>query len=234
MALTLDHESGVHEARLGTSAQSEVEPRDETTHTASPIVNSKPSFEPRHEVSEAQGDEILPAISGSTTHTPEDDNTINLANDSHTVEVKRLGVDAETVIEVRSVNGLSPSLLSQLPRAGTVHSEVSEDAKEKKRIDIRWTKSEADPMPGIHWYYPVVMIFLALGGLFGAIGHHLYNLHLEGKEVGSDAQWPQRWGVALAFFIKMMLGAAVQTAFKQRAWVWPFPRRSSLLRTMRS
>lgn len=77
-------------------------------------------------------------------------------------------------------------------------------------------------MPGIHWYHPVVMLFLALGGLFGAIGHHLYNLSLEGKEV-FDAQWPQRWGVALAFFIKMMLGAAVQTAFKQRAWVWSSP-----------
>lgn len=126
------------------------------------------------------------------------------------------------MIEVQSVNGLNPSLLSQPPRADTVHSQGSNDSKEKKRIDIRWTKSEADPLPGIHWYYPVVMIFLALGGLFGAIGHHLYNLHLDGKEVASDAQWPQRWGVALAFFIKMMLGAAVQTAFKQRAWVCLF------------
>ncbi|OIW29243.1 hypothetical protein CONLIGDRAFT_411841 [Coniochaeta ligniaria NRRL 30616] len=219
MAPTLDHESDAPEARPGTSTQSAVEPRSETTHTTSPIVNTKPSCDTQHEISPAQVDQILPATSESATQTPEDGSTIPLADGSHPVELKRFGVEAETVIEVQSVSGLTPSLLSQPPRAGTVHSQGSEDSKEKKRIDIRWTKSEADPMPGIHWYYPVVMIFLALGGLFGAIGHHLYNVSLAGKEVVGDGQWPQRWGVALAFFIKMMLGAAVQTAFKQRAWL---------------
>jgi len=62
------------------------------------------------------------------------------------------------------------------------------------------------------------MIFLALAGFFGALGHHLYNKRLHGQEV-KDVAWPQRFGIALAFFIKMVLVGSVQIAFKQRAWV---------------
>jgi hypothetical protein len=218
MAPSLDYEDTV---RLENPKQPVSEPRKEQTHTSSPVINSEPSLPPQHDISPAQADQILPTPPEPTTNTPADAITTPLADGSRHVEVKRLGVDAETVIEVHAVGHLTPSV-SDPPRASTVQSLGSEDSKEKKRIDIRWTKSEDDPMPGIHWYHPVVMLFLALGGLFGAIGHHLYNLSLEGKEV-FDAQWPQRWGVALAFFIKMMLGAAVQTAFKQRAWVWSSP-----------
>jgi hypothetical protein len=64
-----------------------------------------------------------------------------------------------------------------------------------------------------------MMILLGLAGLFGALGHHLYNARLDGQPVGTDTQWPQRWGVAMAFFVKMTLVGAVQMAVKQRAWV---------------
>ncbi|KAK4184989.1 hypothetical protein QBC35DRAFT_390507 [Podospora australis] len=62
------------------------------------------------------------------------------------------------------------------------------------------------------------MILLGLIGLLGALGHHLYNDSLSGSPV-VNAQWPQRWGVALAFFVKMTLVGSVQMAFKQRAWL---------------
>lgn len=214
MALTVNH--GSEEAEPGTSVQPSSVPVREDLPTAAPPVNSKPLADPQHEVSLAQDDQILPDPS-PTTNTAEAGTATPLADDHSPVDIKRLVVKVE-VTEVQSVAGLTPSLLSETARAGTVHSQGSDDSKDKKRLDIRWTKSGADPMPGIHWYYPVLMIFLALGGLFGALGHHLYNAHLQGKE-SKDSQWPSRWGVALAFFIKMMLGAAVQTAFKQRAWV---------------
>jgi hypothetical protein len=73
--------------------------------------------------------------------------------------------------------------------------------------------------PDIHWYTPTMMLLLGLAGLFGALGHHLYNNHLDRRPVNGDAQWPQRWGVALAFFVKMTLVGAVQMSVKQRSWV---------------
>ena len=108
-----------------------------------------------------------------------------------------------------------------------VHVHVSRRSTEtgdskiyKPRLLIRWptTKEQPELGPGIHWYTPVMMILLGLAGLFGALGHHLYNAGLDGRPV-VNAQWPQRWGVAMAFFVKMTLVGAVQMAVKQRAWV---------------
>jgi len=70
----------------------------------------------------------------------------------------------------------------------------------------------------IHWYTPTSMVLLGIAGFAGALAHHLYNASLDGTPV-EDAQWPQRWGVALAFFVKMTLVGAVQIAVKQRAWL---------------
>lgn len=65
---------------------------------------------------------------------------------------------------------------------------------------------------------PLVMVLLALLGLFAALGHHLYYRRLRGQEV-QNAQWPPRFGIALAFFIKLALLTAVDIAYKQQAWV---------------
>ncbi|KAB5571774.1 hypothetical protein GE09DRAFT_1185340 [Coniochaeta sp. 2T2.1] len=218
MAPIAEQGSDAPEARLVTTPYLDSNHRGDTAAAIPRVIDSEPLSTTRHGVSPSQADQILPVSIGSTAHVQQDGTPGLSADKLHPVVVKRLGVDAETVVEVQPSNGASPSLLIDHPRSATLHSQVSEESKERKRIDIRWTKSEADDMPGIHWYYPVVMIFLALGGLFGALGHHLYNVYLDGREV-FDAQWPQRWGVALAFFIKMMLGASVQTAFKQRAWL---------------
>jgi hypothetical protein len=55
-------------------------------------------------------------------------------------------------------------------------------------------------------------------GAAGAIGHHFYNAKLHGHIV-RDSDWTQRWGLALAFFIKFCLIGAVQIAYKQTVWV---------------
>jgi hypothetical protein len=96
-------------------------------------------------------------------------------------------------------------------------TETGESKLSKRRLPILWPTTK-DSGPGVHWYTPTMMILLGLAGLFGALGHHLYNAGLDGEPV-IDAQWPQRWGVALAFFVKMTLVGAVQMAVKQRAWV---------------
>lgn len=63
------------------------------------------------------------------------------------------------------------------------------------------------------------MIGLALLGLVTALAHHLYNHSMNGKEIVGDPEWPPRYGNALAFFVKAMLIASVQIAYKQQAWV---------------
>ena len=83
---------------------------------------------------------------------------------------------------------------------------------------FRWKPPSDDFQWGIHWYKPALMISLALLGLLAALGHHLFNSGLHGRKV-QDAEWPQRWGIALAFFIKMVLTGAVQCAYTQSAWV---------------
>jgi hypothetical protein len=195
------------------------DPQREKIHSSSPSSDPEPTPTPRRELSPTSYDQISPAPSNSTLNAQDDGNVMLSTDQGLLVEVKRLGSEAETITEVPSVNGHATSLLSKPPlRAGTARSQESEDSKDQKWPKIQWTSSNGDGQPGIHWYYPSVMIFLALAGFVGAIGHHLYNLRLDGKEV-HDPAWPQRWGVALAFFVKMMLGAAVQIAFKQRAWV---------------
>ncbi|KAK4227295.1 hypothetical protein QBC38DRAFT_455389 [Podospora fimiseda] len=87
----------------------------------------------------------------------------------------------------------------------------------KRETLRRWT-TFSENGPKIHWYTPTTMVILSLCGFFGALGHHLYNSALHGQEV-KDSEWPQRWGIALAFFVKMTLIGAVQSAFKQLAWL---------------
>ena len=63
------------------------------------------------------------------------------------------------------------------------------------------------------------MIALALVGFFGALGHHLYYTNLHGQVVASGTQWPPRFGIALAFFIKLSFVASVEIAYRQQVWV---------------
>lgn len=75
----------------------------------------------------------------------------------------------------------------------------------------------------IAWYrkfeLQLSMIGLAFLGLFAALVHHLYNASLNGLKVSGDAQWPPRYGSALSFFVRLVLVASVQIAYKQQAWV---------------
>ncbi|KAB5549460.1 hypothetical protein GE09DRAFT_1059936 [Coniochaeta sp. 2T2.1] len=96
-------------------------------------------------------------------------------------------------------------------------TETGDSKGSKRGLRIQWPNTK-QLGPGIHWYTPTMMITLAFAGLFGGLGHHLYNAGLKGQPV-IDAQWPQRWGVAMAFFVKMTLVGAVQIAVKQRAWL---------------
>jgi len=176
----------------------------------------------RSESSIDSDDQISQAPTNSTLVVPTNGNlTPPLTEQTFQIEAKRLGSEAE------SITSLTPSVVgrtapvpksSLLHEVKTVRPHEPKGPQEQKGLNMQWSRSKIDTQPGIYGYYPATMILLALGGLFGAVGHHLYNQHLNGREVG-NAEWPQRWGIALAFFIKMMLGAAVQVAFKQIAWV---------------
>jgi hypothetical protein len=106
--------------------------------------------------------------------------------------------------------------VNQVSRQST---ETGDSKISKRRFVIKWPSTSDVLGPQIHWYTPTMMILLGVAGLLGAVGHHLYNSRLQGRPVIGDAQWPQRWGVAMAFFVKMTLVGAVQMAVKQRAWV---------------
>lgn len=159
-------------------------------------------------------DQIHPAATNSTiVASPDLSLAPPLKDHAFPVDVKRLGSEAE------STTSLTPTGDGQTsPMAKREQPHQSKEFQKQKRLNIHWSTSDDDNQTSIYGYHPLAMILLFLGGMLGAIGHHLYNQRLSGRQVVSAA-WPQRWGIALAFFIKMMLGAAVQIAFKQMAWV---------------
>ncbi|KNB01702.1 hypothetical protein FOXG_04889 [Fusarium oxysporum f. sp. lycopersici 4287] len=59
-------------------------------------------------------------------------------------------------------------------------------------------------------------VLVIIGTLF-AVGHHLFYLHLNGKEAINQPMM-LRYGTVIAFFAKASLGTAVTIAFHQRAW----------------
>ncbi|KAI0155353.1 hypothetical protein GGR57DRAFT_95136 [Xylariaceae sp. FL1272] len=68
------------------------------------------------------------------------------------------------------------------------------------------------------WFHPsMVMYFLFVFGILGAVGHHLYYNSLQGKPA-DDQLFRLRYGVVLAFIAKAGLVTAVVVAFKQRIW----------------
>ncbi|KAI1263163.1 hypothetical protein F5Y18DRAFT_131669 [Xylariaceae sp. FL1019] len=68
------------------------------------------------------------------------------------------------------------------------------------------------------WVQPsMVMYFLFVFGVLGAVGHHLYYDSLNGKPA-DDQLLRLRYGVVLAFIAKAGLVTAVVVAFKQRIW----------------
>ncbi|EEU43795.1 uncharacterized protein NECHADRAFT_95095 [Fusarium vanettenii 77-13-4] len=65
---------------------------------------------------------------------------------------------------------------------------------------------------------PWKMFLILLIGVIFAVGHHLFYLHLDGKE--GDAQSLMfRYGTIIAFCAKTSFGTAVTMAFQQRAWL---------------
>jgi hypothetical protein len=129
-------------------------------------------------------------------------------------EQKTPVVDRAAAEEQGSIDSKNSNVQVRVSRRSTATGDSKES---KRRFVIRWPTAK-ELGPGIHWYTPTMMVLLGLAGLFGGLGHHLYNAGLDGQPV-IDAQWPQRWGVAMAFFVKMTLVGAVQMAVKQRAWV---------------
>ncbi|SCV28670.1 uncharacterized protein FFB14_01888 [Fusarium fujikuroi] len=64
---------------------------------------------------------------------------------------------------------------------------------------------------------PWNMYVLVIIGTLFAVGHHLFYLHLNGKEAINQSMM-LRYGTVIAFFAKASLGTAVTIAFHQRAW----------------
>ncbi|KAI0436657.1 hypothetical protein F4803DRAFT_566673 [Xylaria telfairii] len=64
---------------------------------------------------------------------------------------------------------------------------------------------------------PLLMLGLAILGLFGSLGHHLYYQSLHDQLV-QDPQWPIRFGTAVAFFIKTSFVCSIEIAYRQQVW----------------
>ncbi|KAL3428460.1 hypothetical protein PVAG01_01969 [Phlyctema vagabunda] len=72
---------------------------------------------------------------------------------------------------------------------------------------------------GLEWYHPVSMIGLMGLGIIAMLSHHFLNWALDGHLVG-DPQWPQRGGLALAFFAKVCLITSIEIAYRQVVWLF--------------
>ncbi|OCK83676.1 hypothetical protein K432DRAFT_401814 [Lepidopterella palustris CBS 459.81] len=69
----------------------------------------------------------------------------------------------------------------------------------------------------IHWQTPAVIVVLFVAGVMGAVGHHLFYQHLDGKPA-EDQLKMIRYGTALAFFTKATLVGSVVMCYRQRIW----------------
>jgi hypothetical protein len=66
---------------------------------------------------------------------------------------------------------------------------------------------------GVHWYVPTALVVVFLLGCLGALGHHLFYNHLDGK-LASNQLWMMRYGTFLAFCTKAALVGATVLAYR--------------------
>lgn len=69
----------------------------------------------------------------------------------------------------------------------------------------------------IHWTTPAIMASLFVAGVLGAIGHHFFYTHLNGRPA-TEQLMMVRYGTAMAFFTKSMLVSTVIVCYRQRIW----------------
>ncbi|KAF2492195.1 hypothetical protein BU16DRAFT_514951 [Lophium mytilinum] len=69
----------------------------------------------------------------------------------------------------------------------------------------------------VHWQTPATMLVLFVAGVMGAVGHHLFYMHLNGRPAENQLKMV-RYGTALAFFTKAMLVGTVVLSYRQRIW----------------
>jgi hypothetical protein len=69
----------------------------------------------------------------------------------------------------------------------------------------------------IHWQTPALMVGLFILGVVGALAHHLFYKHLDGKPA-TDQLLMVRYGTALAFWTKATLVGSVVLSYRQRIW----------------
>lgn len=69
----------------------------------------------------------------------------------------------------------------------------------------------------IHWTTPAIIASLFVAGIIGAVGHHFFYAHLNGKPA-TEQLMMVRYGTALAFFTKSMLVSCVIVCYRQRIW----------------
>ncbi|KAF2473882.1 uncharacterized protein BDR25DRAFT_301962 [Lindgomyces ingoldianus] len=69
----------------------------------------------------------------------------------------------------------------------------------------------------VHWSTPAIILALFVAGLIGALGHHFFYVHLDGKPAEAQLRMI-RYGTALAFFVKSTLVGTVILCYRQRIW----------------
>jgi hypothetical protein len=69
----------------------------------------------------------------------------------------------------------------------------------------------------VHWTTPAIIASLFVAGVVGAVGHHLFYAHLNGKPATEQLKMV-RYGTALAFFVKSTLVSTVIVCYRQRIW----------------
>ncbi|KAF2265818.1 hypothetical protein CC78DRAFT_176879 [Lojkania enalia] len=69
----------------------------------------------------------------------------------------------------------------------------------------------------VHWSTPAIIAALFVAGLIGALGHHFFYKHLDGRPAENQLKMI-RYGTALAFFVKSTLVGTIILCYRQRIW----------------
>jgi len=213
------HNEAAPKASLSTSE----EVQEATPHPeASPVELASDTTRPAIQFQESNSTSENPQASTTT-----DSGGSTAATDTPTSPIDSVGQGisraqtTRTTSSERTLRSIRPHALKSSSTLQVLTEKISSTASlvsKHKFWDRNQNHEIGQTQWGVHWYMPSCMALLALAGTCGAIGHHFYNLNLDGKVV-KHSDWTQRFGIALALFNKLCLIGAVEIAYKQTVWV---------------
>lgn len=126
-----------------------------------------------------------------------------------------LGNNGGQYAPVGDVGGFSPQTAgNSLYSLSSLSQYKTQDAATQRLLDRRAGELA---QWHIHWATPAIAIVLFVAGIMAAVGHHFFYVSLDGQPA-EDQLLKNRYGTALAFFVKSTLVGCVVLCYRQRIW----------------